>query len=111
VALVAAGVRQPEEAAAPDVAAVVALLRGAERAVAVVVLPQAERAVAAAVRLRAAGPVSEVLRQAVQGAQGVLPSAAAWAAPLSTRLRGDRLAPSPPVRSARAKESLRIARP
>jgi hypothetical protein len=93
VASVAAGVRQPEEAAEPDVAVAV-LQRGAARAVAA---EQPREGVAA--------PVSEVPRLEARGARAVLPLAAAWAAPLSTRLREDRPAPSPQVGSARARKS------
>jgi hypothetical protein len=97
VASGAAGVRQPEEAAVPDVAAVA--------------LPQGvARAVAAGVRQPGAARVAEVRLRAARDAQGVLPLAAAWAAvPLSTRLRADRPVPSPPARSAHAREVLRIA--
>jgi hypothetical protein len=90
---VAAGVRQPEEGAAPD---------AAER------LPGVAR-VAVAERRRAAR-VAEVRRRAGPG-EAARPSAAAWAAPLSTRLRADRPAPSPLARSAHARKSLRIAQP
>jgi hypothetical protein len=72
--------------------------------------------VAQAVRLRVAQ--AEVLvaagvrrREARAEALAVRPSAAAWAAPPSTRFRGGRLAPSPWGRTARARESLRIAQP
>jgi hypothetical protein len=108
---VAAGVRQPEEAAVPD-AVVVALLRGAVRAVAAVLRQAAERAAVAALlpEVRAV-PALEVPRREARGAQGVPLLAAAWAAPLSIRLRGDRPAPSPPVRSAHAREVSRIAQP
>lgn len=99
VASGAAGVRQPEEAAVQGVA--------------VAALPQGvARAVAAAVRQPGAVQVAEVRRRVVRGAQGEPLSAPAWAAvPLSTRLRGARPAPSPPARSAHAKERLRIAQP
>jgi hypothetical protein len=108
VASVAAGVRQPEEAAAPDVA-VVALPQAVVRAVAVVAQPQGVARAVAAARLRGAvaGPVSEVRRPAARDAQGGPPLAAAWAAvPLSIRLREDRPAPSPSARSAHAREVL-----
>jgi hypothetical protein len=102
VASVAAGVRQPEAEAAPDVAAaVLPQVEVAERGAAEVALPPAA----------VLDVVAEVLRQAARGAPGVLLLAAAWAALLSTRLRGDRPAPSPQVRSARAREVLRIAQP
>jgi hypothetical protein len=79
---------------------------------AVAVQPQgAVRAAVAAVRLPGAVPVAEVRRRVAPGAQGVLPSAPAWAAALSIRFRGDRPAPSRQARSAHAKISSRIAQP
>jgi hypothetical protein len=98
VASVAEGVRQPEEAAAPDVAAVA--------------LPQgAVRAGAAAVLQPGAAPVSEVLRPVGPVGQGARPSAAAWAGLPSTRLQGGRLAPAAPARPAHARGGLRTAQP
>jgi hypothetical protein len=94
-----AEVQPPEEAAVPDVAAV------APR-------QEAERALAGAVQLPgAAAPVAEVRRQAVRDVQGVLPSAAAWAAAPSTRFREDLLARPLAARSAHAKARLRVAQP
>jgi hypothetical protein len=96
-ASVAAGVRQPEEAAGQDAA--VAVQRRA-----------AGQAVAAAVRLRVAeAPDAAARRRAARGAQGALPSAAAWAGLPWTRCRGDRPAPSARARSAHAREGLRTA--
>jgi hypothetical protein len=111
VASVAAGVRQPEEAAAPVAAGVRQPEEAAAPDVAVVALPQGVARAVAAVLQPAAGPVAEVRRPAARDAQGVLPSAAAWAALPSIRLRGDRPAPSPSARSAHAREVSRIARP
>jgi hypothetical protein len=96
----AAEVPLPEAAAVPDVAAE-ALRRGAA----------AEQVWVGAVLLRGAAPVAEVQPRAVRDEQGVRPSAAAWAAALSTPLRADRLAPSLPALSAHARARLRIAQP
>jgi hypothetical protein len=75
-----------------------------------------------AARRRAVGPAAEAVRPRVagvrdagglrpgaRGAQAVLLLAAAWAALPSTRLQGDRLAPS--ARVARARRQVRTARP
>jgi hypothetical protein len=91
---------------------------GAVRRLEVAVVPD----VAAAVRRRAAGPASAavrlrgaevrgagVLRPEARGAQEALLLAAAWAALPSTRLQGDRLAPS--ARVAHARRRSRTARP
>jgi hypothetical protein len=102
-------VRLPEEGAAVLDVAEAALPQVAEAA-----LPQAAavaRAAAAGVRrreevARAAG----VPRRAARGG-AVLLLAAAWAALPSTRLQGDRLAPSARARSARARRRLRTAQP
>jgi hypothetical protein len=113
VASVAAGVRQPEEEAVPGVAAV-ALPQEAAQAVAAAALRQAAELAAVAALLlevRAVRVLEVVRRRAARGVRGVLPSGAAWAAPLSIRLRGDRLAPSPAVHSAHARKAPRIARP
>jgi hypothetical protein len=95
------------EAAAGPVAAAAVRLRGAR-----VAAPDAEeapqRAAQAEVRVSVAVAPRRVGRDA---APGVLLSAAAWAAPLSTRFQEDRLVPSPPARSAHVRESLRIAQP
>jgi hypothetical protein len=101
----AAEVLLPEVAAALDVAAVVPRqVAGAARGAAEAELRPAAEAVP--------DVAAEVRQRAARGAQGEPLSAAAWAAaPLSTRLRGDRPVPSPPARSAHAKESLRIAQP
>jgi hypothetical protein len=88
----------PEAAAVPDVAA------EAPRRV-------AEQVSVGAVLLPGAAPVAEVQPRAVRDEQGVRPSAAAWAAAPSIRLRADRLAPSLPARTAHAKARLRIAQP
>jgi hypothetical protein len=93
----------PEERAGQDVVAVLPREVAAER------LPGAARD-AAAERLQAAVRVAEVRLRAARGA-AARPSAAAWAAPLSTRPREVRLAPSPWVRSAHARERLRTAQP
>jgi hypothetical protein len=109
----AAGLLPEERAAGQGVAGAVPQRAAGQGVAEAVPQPAAEQA-AVAVRLRGeqAGPVSEVRRRVARGAQGEPLSAAAWAAvPLSTRLRGDRPAPSPPARSAHAKESLRIAQP
>jgi hypothetical protein len=105
----------PAEREVPDVAAV-APRQGAEAerawAVALRLEAEAERAWAGAVLLPgAAVPVAEVQPRAVRDAQAVLPSAAAWAAALSTQLREDRLARSLSAQSAHARARLRIAQP
>ena len=91
--------RRREAAAVPD---------GAEE-----VQPQAAGPVAAeAVRLRAAqAPDAEAAVLPRVARDGVLLLAAAWAALPSTRLQGDRLAPSARARSAHAKGWLRTAQP
>jgi hypothetical protein len=80
--------------------------------------------VAAAVQRRAAAPASVAVRlRGAAGAldaavlrpgaldEGVLLLAAAWAGLPSTRLQGDRLAPSAGAQSAHARGCLRTARP
>jgi hypothetical protein len=112
-----AAVRPPEEgagvldvAAAPPQAAVRAAVAARLR-----VAQAAARAAVVAVRPRVAqGEVlvaAGVPRQAGRAALAVQPSAAAWAAPPSTRFRGDRLAPSARARSAHARGRLRTAQP
>jgi hypothetical protein len=99
----------PEERAAQDVvAALPQEVAAGER------LPGVARD-AAAERLpgarQAAARVSEVPLWVARDVPEVLPSAAAWAAPLSTRPRGDQLAPSPWARPAQTRGRLRTAQP
>jgi hypothetical protein len=99
----------PEERAGQDVAA--ALLQevaAGERLPEVARDEVAERLPEAR---QAAVRVSEVRLRAAPDEPEVLPSAAAWAAPLSIRLREARPAPSPWARSAHARERLRTAQP
>jgi hypothetical protein len=111
VAVSDAAVLRPEEAAAEQgVAGVQPREEAAERDVAVLPQVAAQGAVAAG-RRPGAVPVSEVLRRAARDEpQEVLPSAAALAA-AHPCLRALQLAPSPLVRSARARADLRIAQP
>jgi hypothetical protein len=97
----------PEEQAGPDVvAALPQEVAAGER------LPGVARD-AAAERLQEvpAVRVSEVPLRVAPDEPEVLPSAAAWAALPSTRLREVRLVPSPWARSAHARERLRTAQP
>jgi hypothetical protein len=99
----AVGLRPEERAAVWDA---VAGLRREEQAVAPAVagVPQPGAR-------RAAVRVAEVPLRAAPDVPEVLPSGAAWAAHLSTRLPEVRLAPSPRARAARARERLRPAQP
>ncbi len=104
--------RLPEEEAVPDAAAAVRLPAAERDAAAGVLPPVAVRAVAAEERPRAAPAVrvSEVRRRAEPDG-AARPSAAVWAAPLSTLQQGDQPAPSARERSAHARGCLQIAQP
>jgi hypothetical protein len=95
--------------AAARAAGVAVQPRAAARGAAVEVQPQAAVRAAGVVRRLGAGQVSEVLRRAARDARGARPLAVAWVAPLSTRLRGDRPAPSARARSAHPRRGLRTA--